>query len=218
MTCGAAQRTATVASMVKTVNKIRQSLSKTMAANFQSPSTEEDSSSSLIFSVINFISLRIRPSSFFSELGTFELSSVMVGFGTDLKKPYLIGWSKLLLYHLSVILLGIGGLLWLGWTDWKYGGGLPRNMSSKSKTLASKDFDDISFCSICFIFFCIIIVFLVIFSPGRDILRNQGIHWRNINWTWKIWDCENGLWKGIKPSSAFHGSRPYDGGSWGLGL
>ena len=91
MTCGAAQRTATVANMVKTVNKIRQSLSKTMAANFQSPSTEEDSSSSLIFSVINFISLRIRPSSLFSELGTSELTSVMVGFGTDLKKPYLIG-------------------------------------------------------------------------------------------------------------------------------
>ena len=57
-------------------------------------------------------------------------------------------------------------------------------MSSMSRTLASSDLEDISFCSISFIFFCIMIVFLVIFSPGRDILRNQGIHWRNMTWTW----------------------------------
>ena len=54
-----------------------------------------------------------------------------------------------------------------------------------SKTFASSDLEDISLASISFIFFCIMIVFLVIFSPGRDILRNHGIHWRNIRWTWK---------------------------------
>ena len=31
---------------------------------------------------------------------------------------------------------------------------------------------------------CIMIVFLVIFSPGRAILSTQGIHWRKIVLTW----------------------------------
>ena len=49
-----------------------------------------------------------------------------------------------------------------------------------------------NFCAFChtsvlsnsFIFFCMSILFLVIFSPGRDILSIQGIHCRNIMWTW----------------------------------
>ena len=40
------------------------------------------------------------------------------------------------------------------------------------------------------IFFCMSILFLVIFSPGRDILSSQGIHCRKIMWTW----IQNGEW------------------------
>ncbi len=50
--------------------------------------------------------------------------------------------------------------------------------SSMSRTLASSDFEDLSLRSNSFILFCIMIVFLVIFSPGRAMRRNQGIHWR----------------------------------------
>lgn len=63
ITWGAAARTASVAMMVNSVKVMRQSLSRTMAANFQSPSTAADSSSSRILSVITFISFRIRLSS-----------------------------------------------------------------------------------------------------------------------------------------------------------
>ena len=63
MTCGAVANTARVAMMVNTVKKTRHSRSSTIAANFQSASTEAASSSILIFSVITFISLRIRLSS-----------------------------------------------------------------------------------------------------------------------------------------------------------
>ena len=52
MTCGAAARTATVAMTVKAVKVMRQSLSSTMAANFQSFSIPAASSSSLSLSVI----------------------------------------------------------------------------------------------------------------------------------------------------------------------
>ena len=52
MTCGADARVQMVARIVKRVNTIRQTLSSTMAANFQSPSMSEDSSSSRSLSVI----------------------------------------------------------------------------------------------------------------------------------------------------------------------
>ena len=52
MTWGAAARTATVAMTVKAVKVMRQSLSSTMAANFQSFSIAAASSSSLNLSVI----------------------------------------------------------------------------------------------------------------------------------------------------------------------
>ena len=78
---GAARRTETVATIVKEVKNIKHNLqifcwteeifswsdlSRTMAANFQSPDTLEQSSSSLILSVITRISLNINSSSSFT--------------------------------------------------------------------------------------------------------------------------------------------------------
>ena len=42
---------------------------------------------------------------------------------------------------------------------------------------------DTSVLSSSLIFFCMSMLFLVIFSPGLDILSNHGIHCRNIMWT-----------------------------------
>lgn len=61
--CGAEKSTAIVAMMVKSVKRIRQMRSTTMAANFQSLHTRDSSSSVLIFSVITRSSLRIPDSS-----------------------------------------------------------------------------------------------------------------------------------------------------------
>ena len=69
ITCGAAASTASVAIIVKSVKVIRQSLSRTIAANFQSPSMAADSSSSRILSVITFISFKMRLSSLGTPLG-----------------------------------------------------------------------------------------------------------------------------------------------------
>ena len=63
ITCGAAASTARVAMIVNRVKVIRQSLSSTIAANFQSPSIDADSSSSRILSVITLISFKMRLSS-----------------------------------------------------------------------------------------------------------------------------------------------------------
>ena len=63
ITWGAAASTATVATIVNNVNTIKQSLSSTMAANFQSFSIAALSSSSRILSVIILISFRIKLSS-----------------------------------------------------------------------------------------------------------------------------------------------------------
>ena len=71
-------------------------------------------------------------------------------------------------------LLGRWGVC--GKTWWLSGEG--RKSSSMSSTFASRDFEEFSFMSISFILFWIRIVFRVIFSPGRDILNSQGIHWR----------------------------------------
>lgn len=53
-----------------------------------------------------------------------------------------------------------------------------RKSSSISNTLASSDFDDRSFSSSSFIRLVSIIVFLVIFLPGRDMRKIHGSHWR----------------------------------------
>ena len=88
--------------------------------------------------------------------------------------PFLVGLPTLLtLFWLLV--------LWWAWM-WVLG----TKSSSMSRTLANRDLEDFSLRSSSFILFCIMMVFLVIFSPGRAILRTQGIHWRNNVLTYKI--------------------------------
>ena len=55
--------------------------------------------------------------------------------------------------------------------------------SSMSRTLARRLLEG---GSISFILFWICMVFRLNFSPGRDILKSQGIHWRNITRTWNF--------------------------------
>ena len=74
MTCGAAARTASVAMMVNSVNVIKQSRSRTIAANFQSLSIALASSSSRILSVITLISFNIKLSSRGTPLGYVVLT------------------------------------------------------------------------------------------------------------------------------------------------
>ena len=57
-------------------------------------------------------------------------------------------------------------------------------LSSRSSIFARLDLHDLSFISSSFILFCSMIDFLVIFSPGRLILRSHGSHWRKTNRTW----------------------------------
>ena len=61
-----------------------------------------------------------------------------------------------------------------------------QKLSSISRTFARRDFEETSFLSISLSFFCIRILFLVIFSPGRDILSIHGIHCKNILCTFDI--------------------------------
>lgn len=74
MTCGAAARTARVAMMVNSVKVIKQSRSRTIAANFQSLSIALASSSSRILSVITLISFNIKLSSLGTPLGYVVLT------------------------------------------------------------------------------------------------------------------------------------------------
>jgi len=60
MMCGAARSVATVEMMVNAVKVNKESLSSTIAANFQSFSSAAVSSSSLILSVITLSSFSIR--------------------------------------------------------------------------------------------------------------------------------------------------------------
>ena len=69
MTCGAVVSRTTVAITVKKVKRMRQSLSNTIAANFQSHSVSEAFSSFLIFSVITRSSFKINESSLTAPLG-----------------------------------------------------------------------------------------------------------------------------------------------------
>ena len=79
-----------------------------------------------------------------------------------------------------------GGWVCDGWWGWMWEWGSVedgRKSSSMSKTLASKDLEDRSFRSNSFILFCIMIVFRVIFSPGRPIRSIHGIHCRKTDRT-----------------------------------
>lgn len=176
MTWGAAAKTAAVAIKVNRVKAMRHSLSRTIAANFQSFSIAEDSSSSRILSVITRISFKIRLSSLCTPGGKEvprALSSVGGGRFGSLSK---------LICLMNPPLLCCGGCAWDGWWGWTWLWGSVEDglkSSSISSTFASKDLEDFSFKSNSFILFCIMIVFRVIFSPGRDIRSSHGIHWRN---------------------------------------
>ena len=94
------------------------------------------------------------------------------------QRLHLLYLVKPSLLRIGLVLLGLyGWTLWVRVAGWK--------SSSMSRTFASRDFDFSSFLSSSFIFFCTWIVFLVIFSPGRDILSSQGIHCRKTSCTCK---------------------------------
>ena len=81
------------------------------------------------------------------------------------------------------------GVTWLGW--WGVLGAILGSVdllksSSMSRTLESRDLEEVSLMSSSFIFLAIMIVFLVIFSPGRAILSSQGSHCRKTRATLKI--------------------------------
>ena len=73
-----------------------------------------------------------------------------------------------------------GGEKWLGGRV-----GEVLKSSSISRTLAKRLLEG---GSISFILLWICIVFRLNFSPGRDIRKSQGIHWRNITRTWNTID------------------------------
>ena len=89
--------------------------------------------------------------------------------------------------HLSIPWLFCDGFTWLGWGICAAAVILGkvdlRKSSSISRTLESKDLEEVSLMSSSFIFLAIMMVFLVIFSPGRPILRSQGSHWRKTTLT-----------------------------------
>lgn len=73
-----------------------------------------------------------------------------------------------------------------------------------SSTLASRLFDDLSFRSSSFILFCIIMVFLVIFSPGRPMRSAHGIHCRKMHLTYYKIDLVHYRIKTILDTFFFH--------------
>ena len=89
--------------------------------------------------------------------------------------------------HLSIPWLFCDGFTWLGWGICAAAVILGkvdlRKSSSISRTLESNDLEEVSLMSSSFIFLAIMMVFLVIFSPGRPILRSQGSHWRKTTLT-----------------------------------
>ena len=107
--------------------------------------------------------------------GLIKLPEALVIFSHLMNPPFFVGLPTLLtLFWLLV--------LWWAWM-WVLG----TKSSSMSRTLANRDLEDFSLRSSSFILFCIMMVFLVIFSPGLAILRTQGIHWRNNVLTYKIY-------------------------------
>lgn len=161
MMCGADSNTATVAMIVNKVKIIRQKRSTTIAANFQSLITSASSSAFFIRLVMNcssrnmFCRSRCVP-----ELGMAASSMV-------------VGWRMKPLPRLVVIDAFVPA---------------PETFlksSSMSRTFASKLFDDRSFSSSSFILLFIIMVFRVIFFPGRLMPNIQGSHWRNTDLIWR---------------------------------
>ena len=74
---------------------------------------------------------------------------------------------------------------WLGWwTGLEVGSVVFLKSSSMSKTLLSRDLEEVSFMSSSFILFAIMIVFLVIFSPGLKWSRKWNLHGLILNSDW----------------------------------
>ena len=113
----------------------------------------------------------------------------------------------------------IGGFVWLGWLPLILGAiVVAQKLSSMSRTFARRDLEETSFLSISLIFFCMRMLFLVIFSPGRDILSIQGIHCRKIFWTWTQGGSEQCSCKKSEiPILASHECPPGGGDSWAQG-
>lgn len=157
--CGADRSTATVAMMVNIVKMMRQNLSTTIAANFQSLMTSASSSAFFIRLVINCSSRRMFWSSrCVPELGNAPDSSMVV--------------ARMNPEPRFVVTVALGPpaappVVTL------------RKSSSMSSTLARRLFDDLSFNSSSFILLFIRIVLRVIFLPGRLIPRIHGNHCRN---------------------------------------
>ena len=109
-----------------------------------------------------------------------------------------------------------GGFVWLGWFPLMLGAiVVAQKLSSMSRTFARRDLEETSFLSISLIFFCIKMLFLVIFSPGRDILSIQGIHCRKIFWTWRCGNHQETFCVISKlPSPASRECPPSCGDNW----
>lgn len=186
---GAARSTAMVAITVNAVKVSKQSLSSTIAANFQSFSIAAVSSSSLILSVMTRSSLRIRLNSRKAPggklLSSWPDAEEFIP-GSDGMPPAL-GTLANAFELFPVALFICGGCVWEGWWGWMWEecGNVEEGLksSSISSTLANRLLEDLSFRSSSFILFCIMMVFRVIFSPGLPILRAQGIHWRKTHLT-----------------------------------
>lgn len=159
MMCGADRSTATVAMMVNIVKMMRQNLSTTMAANFQSLMTSASSSAFFIRLVMNCSSRKMFCSSrCVPELGNAPDSSMVV--------------ARMNPEPRFVVTVALGPpaappVVTL------------RKSSSMSNTFARRLFDDLSFNSNSFIRLFMRIVLRVIFFPGRLIPRIHGNHCRN---------------------------------------
>lgn len=165
MMWGADNRTATVAIIVNIVKIIRQNLSTTMAANFQSLMTSASSSARFIRAVMNCSSLRMFCSSLCVPLLGKPLASSIVVARIKFGPRFVVTVDALFPPN-----------------------ALPDTFlksSSMSSTFASRLLDERSFSSSSFIRLFISIVLRVIFLPGRLMPSIQGSHCKNTDLIWK---------------------------------
>lgn len=173
--CGAEHKTTKVAIMVNSVNIIKQNLSITMAANFQSLIMSASSSFLRILLVINCISFSMSWRSLCAIEHVPESSSDKA---TAPPVLLLCWWAWCILEVVDVprmyALFNVAEV-------WPPG---PRvqclKSSSMSSTLANRLFEERSCNSICFILLLIRIVFNVILRFGLLIRKIHGSHCRNI--------------------------------------
>ena len=153
---GADRSTATVAIIVNMVKIMRQNLSTTIAANFQSLMSSASSSAFLILPVMNWSSLSMACISLWAtEHDALPESSKI----TAAPRPPLLRNPE----EAEVLLVPVQC----------------RKSSSMSNTLARRLFEDRSLSSISFMRLVMRIVFRVIFLPGRLIPSIHGNHCKN---------------------------------------